>query len=442
MNGSERSERRSFVLALWDGGGVVPPCIDVARELIERGHDVRVIGDPTIEPEARAVRAEFSAWRRAPHRTTRDRSADILRDYAATNKREYLKNELGGYFFARGADWTADILEVIDAHGADVVLTDSMVPWGVLAAEIRGLPSAVLHTMPYMIPTPGMTPTGAARLRVPGFLEGPRDAFLRWVLTKVFDTFVPDVNRARAVHGLPPVTHTFEQLLRADTQLVLTARVFDNDGRGAPPHVHWVGPRLADPSWCEEWISPWPAEDERPLVLVGLSSTFMDQAAVLQRIVDALADLPVRALVTRGPTVRDDEVIARGDVAIVGSVPHGLVLPRAAALVTHAGHGTTLKGLAAGVPLVCMPMGRDQDDNAARVAALGAGLVVSPKAEVTRVRAAIRRVLDEPSFRAGARRVADSIRRGDGHRGAHELLEALSIRQPTRRDDPAARHAA
>ena len=60
--------------------------------------------------------------------------------------------------------------------------------------------------------------------------------------------------------------------------------------------------------------------------------------------------------------------------------PTRQVLREAAAVVTHGGHGTVIKTLAAGVPMVVMPLGRDQLDNAARVAHHGAGLRVSPKA--------------------------------------------------------------
>jgi UDP:flavonoid glycosyltransferase YjiC (YdhE family) len=85
------------------------------------------------------------------------------------------------------------------------------------------------------------------------------------------------------------------------------------------------------------------------------------------------------------------------------------VLPHTAAVVTHAGHGTVIKSLAAGVPLVCLPLGRDQLDNAARVAYHGAGIRLKPKTGPDAIAAAVRRVVDEPAFAAGARRLAAAI---------------------------------
>ena len=92
---------------------------------------------------------------------------------------------------------------------------------------------------------------------------------------------------------------------------------------------------------------------------------------------------------------------------VVQSAPHGPLIDQAAAVVTHCGHGTTLKSLAAGVPLVCIPMGRDQDDTAARVVHHGAGVRLSPTASADAIRAAITKVLEREQYRAAAKKLAD-----------------------------------
>jgi UDP:flavonoid glycosyltransferase YjiC (YdhE family) len=140
-----------------------------------------------------------------------------------------------------------------------------------------------------------------------------------------------------------------------------------------PKHVRYVGPILDDPQWAEPWHAPWPDGNHDPLVLVGLSSTFQDQAPVLRSVVKALAGLRVRALITLGEMLPEGEVLSTGSVVVVRSAPHGEILRQASLLITHCGHGTTLKALAAGVPIVCMPMGRDQNDTAARVVHASAG---------------------------------------------------------------------
>jgi UDP:flavonoid glycosyltransferase YjiC (YdhE family) len=101
-------------------------------------------------------------------------------------------------------------------------------------------------------------------------------------------------------------------------------------------------------------------------------------------------------------------------VKIVPTSPHAAVLKHAALAVTHCGHGTTIRALAAGVPLVCMPMGRDQNDTAARVVNRGAGVRIKPAAKPGAIKKAIETVLANPRYAAGARALADAITREAG----------------------------
>jgi UDP:flavonoid glycosyltransferase YjiC (YdhE family) len=101
------------------------------------------------------------------------------------------------------------------------------------------------------------------------------------------------------------------------------------------------------------------------------------------------------------------------------------VLEHASAVVTHAGHGTVMKAMAHGVPVVAMPIGRDQPDVAARVVASGAGLRLRPGSAPRKVAAAVGRVLNEPGFAAAAGRMAEAIRRDTAEDRAVAELEAI-----------------
>jgi len=169
-------------------------------------------------------------------------------------------------------------------------------------------------------------------------------------------------------------------------------------------------------------------------VLVGLSSTYMAQGDLLGRIVTALGTLPVRALVTLGPSLEPDALGATPPhVTVVAAAPHAEVLKHAALVVTHAGHGTIIKSLAAGVPVVALPMGRDQPDNAARMVAAGAGLSLKPSAKVEAIRAAVAGVLATPSYTAAAGRLAAAMAaEGEADRALAEL-EAMALRHDAAR---------
>ena len=140
----------------------------------------------------------------------------------------------------------------------------------------------------------------------------------------------------------------------------------------------------------------------------------------------ALGSLPVRGLVTTGPVVDPEQIEAPDGVTVVRSAPHREVLAQADVLLTHGGHGTVIKGLVAGVPIVCMPIGRDQPDNAARLVHRGAGLKVSKNASPARVAAAVRQVLDDPSYRRHAARLGEQLRAEAESGAAVAELEALA----------------
>jgi UDP:flavonoid glycosyltransferase YjiC (YdhE family) len=102
-------------------------------------------------------------------------------------------------------------------------------------------------------------------------------------------------------------------------------------------------------------------------------------------------------------------------------------MPHAAAMVCHGGTGTLRAGLAAGVPLVVLPMFADQPDNAARVDELGAGIGLAEGAGgIAGMAAAVRAVLADPRYRAQAAAVAAEIRSLPPVDAAPAVLRALA----------------
>ena len=112
---------------------------------------------------------------------------------------------------------------------------------------------------------------------------------------------------------------------------------------------------------------------------------------------------------------------------MVEAAPHAAVLPHTAAVVTHGGHGTVMKALAAGVPMVVMPMGRDQPENATRVLAAGAGVRIKQSASPEKIAAAVREVLGDESYRAAAQRLAAAIAEETADDRAAAELEQLAV---------------
>jgi UDP:flavonoid glycosyltransferase YjiC (YdhE family) len=170
----------------------------------------------------------------------------------------------------------------------------------------------------------------------------------------------------------------------------------------------------------ERRSAPRPQNGGEPLVYV----TFGSVAATLgyfpdlyRAVIDALADLPVRVLVTTGA---DDVGSVPPNVSVMPWMPQDAVLESAAAVVSHGGHGTLLGALAHGLPQVVMPLfAHDQWRNARRVAELGAGVALDgPERDtfalpgpdlLARLPGAVEHVLRRKSHARAAGDLADDI---------------------------------
>jgi UDP:flavonoid glycosyltransferase YjiC (YdhE family) len=178
---------------------------------------------------------------------------------------------------------------------------------------------------------------------------------------------------------------------------------------------HWSGS-----SWIPEERS------EAPLIYVTMGTVF-NEIGPLRIVVDGLAALPVRVLVTVGP---DNDPTALGPqprhVRVERYVPHGAVFEHCDLVVCHGGSGTTLGALTSGLPMLVLPQGADQFLNASAITSAGAGLAVLPDLLCAdAVVEAIVRLLSDESFREGAQRVRDSILEMPTLDEVAEVLEGL-----------------
>lgn len=414
---------KRYLFAIIDGGGTVPADTSVIRAMVDRGHDVRVLADRVLAPDIASTGAEHVVWDRAPQRSNLDPQSVIMKDWDAKTPFEAFGRVRDGAMVGPAALFAADVRTELQRRPADVVVGNFFVFGAQIAAEAEGVPFAFLVSNLLSFRGSGTPPLGPGLKPARGPLGRARDAVLNRIMARLFDKGLDQLNEVRRANGLEPIASVLENFERADRLLLMTSSAFEYESFTPPPNVRLVGPRLDDPAWVGSWTPP---VGDEPLVLVGMSSTFMDHANALERAATALAGLPVRGLVTTGPAIPVETIDAPANVTVVERAPHSEVLRHAKVIVTHAGHGTVLKALAAGVPVVAMPLGRDQLDNAARVVHHGAGLRLKPTAKPDAIAKAVRRLLEEPSFSAAAERMAAAIAMETAEDLAAAELEALA----------------
>ncbi|WP_050423352.1 nucleotide disphospho-sugar-binding domain-containing protein [Bradyrhizobium tropiciagri] len=414
MTGTTDAAPHLRILAVcWEGGGNVPPTLGAVRALAGRGHDVRLIADDTMRAEAIEAGARFLPWKGAPNRPDRSPDSCYVRDWETTDPVAGFQRGCERVFVGPAQSHAEDILEALATEPSDILLGTDMLFGSILAGEIAKLPTALLASNISLWSLPGHPPFGPGFQPARSAADRARDAEAAAMAERLWDGFLPGLNATRAHFGLAPLAHVREQPLSAGRHLLATSSSFDFPTERLPDHVRYIGPLLELPSWAQErWnerrTSP-PAREMRPLVLVSFSTTNQGQADVLQRVISGLAGEPVEVVVTLGKALEGLCLQSPANVTILPHAAHDDILTKARAVVTHGGHGTIMRSLSHGVPLVVLPMGRDQNDNAARVDYHGAGLRLDPSVPPQMLGEAVRRVLSEPSFAERAAALARAI---------------------------------
>jgi len=416
----------------------MPPALHLIRQLIARGHKVRVLGEPVSERAFRECGAEFVPFRRAPHREDCRAESHFLRDWEAKSPKEGLAILRDRLLFGPALGYAQDTLDEIEVYAPNAVAIMDFTMGAMLAAERAGVPAAVIAPHILMYPVPGRPPAGPGLLPARHIFDRFRDRLISRASGHELGKAIPEYNATRRTFGLDPVKSVFEQVERMHRILVLTSPSLELPGGPLPANVRYTGPILADPYWAEGCACPWPPNERDPLVLLSLSSTFQNQRDVLSRAMQALGLLRVRGLITLGPAMDPTGFAAPPNCVICPSAPHSRILPFAAATITHAGHGSVVRALAHGVPLICVPMGRDQNDMAARVVYHRTGVRLDPSAPVEQFANAVQQVLATPSFSAAAERLGEAIRGDAANSTAIEELEQLASRSYVRKYEPRA----
>lgn len=392
-----------FLFVMWDGGGTVAPELGIARQLIERGHRVTVLGDPAIQDEASAAGAAF-----VPYRTAGKLRTEILQDWETADPTEAISRVIDRIMCGPALEIARDVVNLHENDPIDCVAGCAFLFGAIIGAESAGVRSVVLFPNLDFRPAPGRPGFG------PGLhpLDGPegqaRDAEIWNILRELFARGQPALDGARRALGLETTSHPWDEFSRADCVLLLTSRHFEYPYQ-VPPRTFFAGPVLDDPSWAVPTDATI-REDRRPLVLASLGSSFQNQLGLYQRIALALGDLAVDGVVTLGGVFEPEELQATDNVQILKSAPHRPLLERAAVFVSHCGHGSVMKALAAGVPMLCLPISREQPENAARVEWHGAGLRLDPNCTSVEIREALGRLLAEDHFQLKAQEMSRKIR--------------------------------
>ena len=361
-----------ILFVTWDGGGNVPPALQIAGELRRRGHQTRFLGH-------RAQRGPVTA---EGHGFTAYAEAEDFDGSRPTSMAQSIR-----VFSDRGMG--RDLLEEVRRRPADLVVVDALLIAALDAARRSGL---------HYVPLQHLFDS----YQRGGWLHGPVGAWGR-------------------VRGLHPKAAWDE----APLNIAATLPGLDPGAAAAPANLRFVGPAVDEPVARADFAEP--------AVLISLSTIhYPGMRRTLQRLVDAAAGLGVRVVVTTGHAIDPAEIVAPADVEVHRYVRHGELMPQLSLVVGHGGHGTAMRALAHDLPVLVVPLHPLLDHPAVgrAVRDAGAGTTVGRHSPTARFRAAMAQLLDDGDHRRAAASLGARIREAQAATTAASLLES-TLTRPT-----------
>ena len=364
-----------ILVACPDGPGTLHPLIPLAHAARAAGHTVAfATGARARATVERLGFAFFPAW---PNLRDLLRARHPELTFPPPAEQQVLMDHVA---WAGVAVETTlpDLLGICETWRPDVIVRDHLAFGACLAAEELGIPHAAV------------------------------DAFASGHLTSRQENVREPLNAWRTQRGLSPDPDL--QMLYRYLALIPFPPSLRHPDAPLPPTARRIRPLLFSESG-NEMLPPWMAELPPGSVVHATLGTVADRPELLRAIIDGLAEEPLTLIVVSG---RGRDPDSPGplppNVRAARYIPHAQLLPRCDALIAHAGAGSLIAAIDAGLPLVLIPLFGDQPPNAERAAAAGAARVLAPS-EVTpaAVREATRAVLDEPRYRAGAAALRDEI---------------------------------
>lgn len=401
----------------------------LAGALVERGHRVTFIHRADAVDYVRDTRLGFHAVGVATHPP--GSLAASLRLAANPGSPLGLRRVILDM-----ADSTTMLCETLpaafNALGIDAVLADQMEAAGGMVAESLGIPFISIACALPVNREPGIP------LPVMPFGYGTDERSLKMVegSTMVYDWMMGAHRKAietQAARLGIPMRGALHECLSPLAQISQTVAEFEFPRHHLPAHFHHVGPLRPLPRDGVASLGlarrPLPAiAADRPFVFASLGTMQGGRVDLFKRIAQACQRTDVQLLLAHCGALNSaqERVLERaGATWVIDFAPQLAALERADAVISHAGWNTIMDAIAAGTPMLALPIAFDHPGGAARVRHAGIGIQASARFTGAGALAGhLRRLLDEPAFKQRLAPLAASVVRAGGTARAADIVEA------------------
>ena len=379
--------------------GHTNPTIEVVRELVRRGHEVRYYSFEDFREKIEGTGAEFVPC---------DAYLPPIDEKAERRLRKVSTTEMSVQSFRTVANLDPLVSADVASWRPDVVVTDSACFWGKLTAAKHGLPW-VCSTTTFAFNQQSSKYMSHSAAEMADILFG-----------------LPRLNRE--IRKLRPLGYEVKSALDIvsnkpeDNTIVYTSRLFQPCSETFDEeHYRFVGPSVRD-------VTP-KERSGRPLVYASLGTVINDRPDFYRTLIDAVRDTSVDLLISCGRAF-DPAQLGKmpANVRVEQYVDQMEVLSRTSLFVTHCGMNSASEGMWMGVPELLFPLTGEQRAVARRVAEVGAGVPLEEA--VAREAAALRKTvlaaLADERLREGAAHMREDLRSCAGPVGAADFIEQVA----------------
>jgi zeaxanthin glucosyltransferase len=391
-------------------------------ELIQRGHQVTLFGVPDIAEKVKKSGLNF--FEIGATDFPLGKTTESLQKLGELDGLPALKFSIA-FFQAETTMLFREAPIAVQASGVEALIVDQISAAAGTIADRLKLPFVTVCNALLLNREPSVPPyatnwqykdTFGAKLR-----NRIGNALLDYLTNPLWQIIV----HQRQQWQLPP--HTSREMSSSQlAQIFQVPEIFDFPRQNKPTCLHYVGPiKAVDTTTIVDF--PWERLNGKPLIYASLGTLQNRNWQIFESIATACLDLDAQLVIALGDPNQDaNQKSLAGNPIMVAYAPQQQLIDQAALVITHAGLNTALEALSAGVPMVAIPITNDQPGVAARVARVGAGLVVPvKKVTVAKLRSAIEKVLTDKSYRENAQKMQVAIKNSGGVKQAADIIEQV-----------------
>lgn len=393
---------KTFVYFSLPGYGHTNPTLNVARELVKRGHKVIFYSTKRFQPMIEDAGVTY-------------------RDYGFANEIDGKLSRNIGLFVRLLAELAAQKIPHMVAdmkkEQPDCIIHDNLCAWGKIIGHASDVPTISLVT--------------SAAYKKRSFLLFPR-LFVKFFIRLLSNTL--DITKTYWIYnksakpygvklnGLQDVVICNEKL-----NIVFSLKSFTPFPKSYNDSFYFVGPSIYPRIGKETFLKQIPKKTK--IIYISYGTVINDDHAFFTACINALKDTPYHVVISLGDRFEpSDFPNLPANVTLKKYLNQLEVLERASVFITHAGMNSCMEGLFYGVPMLLIPDTEEQRFNALRVVGMGAGVFLKKRLMTeTLLLQKTQLLLNEPKFLQKAKHMQEILHKEKGYiKAADKILSFLN----------------